>query len=579
MIKNLGKLKQWTGERLGSAKATLQTEDFQRLEVETEQKRVGFEKVHEAAQLQYSHLSKKKPSPEDAKQKMYPMEIFATCWSSHGDAFPMDSALGVALINYGDAETRISTLQEDFATHMKENYMAMLERGLQEYKEYQNLRKKLESRRLDYDAKLSRLQKSKKEKPELEQEMHAAKMKYEETEYDLLQKMVRLQEFEDEHFEALHQLLEAQLDYYSKSGEILKSLRGRWGQGNPSGPAARNVMRSALTRSPSMSPSVTPRANQNGGAEDYFMHHPESSPGLIPRSPGNTFAQRRPSNRQPSGDSLSPGPGARRIPSRSSLRSNSGEDGSSSQGRLAPPAIPKRQAQNSNQSKKRRKAVYDFDGDSPDELSFRTGDLITVVEEVDEGWWLGEVESNGPKRRGIFPVNYTEELVSPPPMPARPPTATIAPTTMYDDPKDIADEPAETSAEESPFVDSRASPAPTATHSYIRTNQPTRTLSNNSFSTASSTPSPPLSRSSTTVPLSTKPVVAARTPPPPPPSSRTPLNRTYTAPTPAVRPSLQQARANTGDIAQEPSCSLCGCDDFSANLFKKGHCNNCFHKH
>ncbi|KAG0170926.1 hypothetical protein DFQ28_001395 [Apophysomyces sp. BC1034] len=578
MIKNLGKLKQWTGERLGSAKATLQTEDFQRLEVETEQRRAGFEKVYEASQLQYGYLSKKKPSPDDPKTKVYPMEIFATSWTNHGDAFPGDSALGVALINYGEAESRISGLQEDFASNMKENYMVTLDRGLQEYKEYLNLRKKLESRRLDYDAKLSRLQKSKKEKPELEQEMYAAKMKYEETEYDLIQKMVSLQEYEDEHFDALHELLEAQHAYYSKSADILNNLRSTWGQGNLSGPVARNAMRSALARSPSMSPGTTPRSNQNGSGDDYFMHHPEPS-GLVPRSPGNTFAQRRPSNRQQSGDSLNTGMAPRRVPSHTSLRSNGGDDVSSSPGRLAPPAIPRRQSQNSIQTKKRRKAVYDFDGDSVDELCFRAGDVITVVEEVDEGWWLGEVENNGPKRRGIFPVNYTEELVSPPPMPARPAAAAATPTMVFDNPNELVEEPAEHSADESPFIDNRAPPAPTTSFSYIRPNQPTRTLSNNSFSTASSTPSPPLSRSSTTVPLSTKPVGAARTPPPPPPAARTPLNRTYTAPSTASRPPLQQARANTNDHPQEPSCSLCGCEDFSANLFKKGHCNNCFHKH
>lgn len=27
------------------------------------------------------------------------------------------------------------------------------------------------------------------------------------------------------------------------------------------------------------------------------------------------------------------------------------------------------------------------------------------------------------------------------------------------------------------------------------------------------------------------------------------------------------------------SCGDCDCDDFAANVFKPGHCNNCFHKH
>lgn len=100
------------------------------------------------------------------------------------------------MINFGQAQSKLGGLQEDFADTMKNDYLEKLEEGLTMFKEYSNLRKKLESRRLDYDAKLGRLQKSKKEKPELEQEMQASKMKYEDSEYDVIQKMAALQEFE-----------------------------------------------------------------------------------------------------------------------------------------------------------------------------------------------------------------------------------------------------------------------------------------------------------------------------------------------------------------------------------------------
>lgn len=48
-------------------------------------------------------------------------------------------------------------------------------------KDYAALKKKLEMRRLDYDAKLNKLNKSKKEKPGLEEEMKTAQKKYHET--------------------------------------------------------------------------------------------------------------------------------------------------------------------------------------------------------------------------------------------------------------------------------------------------------------------------------------------------------------------------------------------------------------
>lgn len=88
---------QWTGERLGAAKMTLQTEDFQQLEADTERKRTGFEKVYSASELVHGQLSKKKPSPEDNKTKVYPIQAWGEMWSNHGMAFSEDSPLGKEL--------------------------------------------------------------------------------------------------------------------------------------------------------------------------------------------------------------------------------------------------------------------------------------------------------------------------------------------------------------------------------------------------------------------------------------------------------------------------------------------------
>lgn len=52
-------------------------------------------------------------------------------------------------------------------------------------------------------------------------------------------------------------------------------------------------------------------------------------------------------------------------------------------------------------SKKVMKALYDFSGSS-DELSFKAGEQIVVVNEVLDDWWLGEVGG----RKGLFPTNY-----------------------------------------------------------------------------------------------------------------------------------------------------------------------------
>ena len=51
-------------------------------------------------------------------------------------------------------------------------------------------------------------------------------------------------------------------------------------------------------------------------------------------------------------------------------------------------------------------ALYDFEGEAADELSFREGDKIRVVEKTEsvEDWWLGELRG----MRGSFPANYVQ---------------------------------------------------------------------------------------------------------------------------------------------------------------------------
>jgi hypothetical protein len=75
---------------------TLQTEDFQRLEHETEHRREGYENVVEAVSMIQSHLLKRKVSPEDNKEKVMPFEALGSCLYHYGTVFPDDSALGRA---------------------------------------------------------------------------------------------------------------------------------------------------------------------------------------------------------------------------------------------------------------------------------------------------------------------------------------------------------------------------------------------------------------------------------------------------------------------------------------------------
>ena len=41
-----------------------------------------------------------------------------------------------------------------------------------------------------------------------------------------------------------------------------------------------------------------------------------------------------------------------------------------------------------------------------DEISFDPGDIITNVEKIDDGWWMGDCHGH----RGLFPSNYVEAI-------------------------------------------------------------------------------------------------------------------------------------------------------------------------
>ncbi|KAL5371784.1 hypothetical protein DPSP01_014012 [Paraphaeosphaeria sporulosa] len=63
------------------------------------------------------------------------------------------------------------------------------------------------------------------------------------------------------------------------------------------------------------------------------------------------------------------------------------------------------------------KAVYAYESPHEGDLLFPNGQIITVVEEEDDDWYLGEfVDDSGTKHEGIFPKNFVEKLE-----PERPP--------------------------------------------------------------------------------------------------------------------------------------------------------------
>lgn len=49
-------------------------------------------------------------------------------------------------------------------------------------------------------------------------------------------------------------------------------------------------------------------------------------------------------------------------------------------------------------------ALFDYQADDDDELTFDPGELITDIEQIDPGWWKGQARG----KIGLFPANYVE---------------------------------------------------------------------------------------------------------------------------------------------------------------------------
>ncbi|ORX69466.1 hypothetical protein DL89DRAFT_322831 [Linderina pennispora] len=71
------------------------------------------------------------------------------------------------------------------------------------------------------------------------------------------------------------------------------------------------------------------------------------------------------------------------------------------------------------------RALYDYQAEEDNELSFAEGDVIINVEQLDPGWWAGESQDGS--RQGIFPANFVELIESKPVAPQVPPAPPMAP--------------------------------------------------------------------------------------------------------------------------------------------------------
>lgn len=290
--KKFGRFKQWAGEKMGAEARTGASDEFRALEMEMELRHEGMDKIQRAMALYVKSISKRAEGAD--KEKQLPGGHLGSSMVTHGEDFEQDSEFGNCLSSLGRANERLARVQETYAQSATSSWLEGLDRGLIQMKEYQNARKKLETRRLAYDTSLAKMQKSKKEDFRMEEELRAQKAKYEETSEDVFRRMQDIKEAEVDMVQDLTAFLEAELSYYDRCREILVNVKREW--------PVRDAAPARTTRS---------RSNTAHGYAERFNpveEEPEPSPPrmTIPKLPSRSRSPAPDMAGSPGGHALRP---------------------------------------------------------------------------------------------------------------------------------------------------------------------------------------------------------------------------------------------------------------------------------
>ncbi|WWC70729.1 uncharacterized protein I206_104680 [Kwoniella pini CBS 10737] len=481
-LKQLGKVTQWTNEKVFSGEKTNLSSEFTDFEKEIDVRRIGIERLHATSLPFYNQLIKVKPTtdpfppPGSGKDKITYTEALGLVMIDYGDE--IGEEYGDGLSKYGRARCRLAAAQEDFSAKLGDGYIAGMEAALSAVNEYKALRKKLDSRRLALDAAISKAQNSKKDQYALEEEINIAKARFEEIEEETQQRMIGIQETEERQISELKLFLEAELEYHSACHDILNDLHGSWGGSSRASAtrarsntatSSKSLGRTAVTRSHTTRHGL-PQSSDDEGT--LTANRSRSHSNASASSAGKTkekrsilpsfgsFGKKSGLSAATSSHKKKSSYGKEKFnDSKAALNSEDSEDDdfSSSYGRTRstsqlsassslrqdtyqPPVMrraltspPNPTARYADPNTQYVKALYDYSGKAADELTLKVGQVIEVTTQVSDDWWIGECDG----KSGLFPKAYTEEYVPtpqtavPPPMPNRRLPPSSSPNTTH----------------------------------------------------------------------------------------------------------------------------------------------------
>ncbi|PWZ01554.1 hypothetical protein BCV70DRAFT_205308 [Testicularia cyperi] len=271
----MGRIKSWsaglTGKLPGGGGGSSNGIDAgvkQEIFGEIELRNKGNSNLYAATEAYWSYLGKKKPAPFDTSSipaddsasmtssatpkpegKMLPVEALGLAMTSFASAFPETSTYGTCLGLLGEAHLQLGSLQASFAKDTSHIFLARIARSKAALEAFNGAMKKLDTATSRLESAQTRVQKSKKEKRDLEEELRLAKAAYDEAVSDVEARAEAIQDSEADDWECLTTYMQAQLDYMGQAQAVLEQVKSMWGAMPPSG-----------HRSGSSTPSSRPRS-------------------------------------------------------------------------------------------------------------------------------------------------------------------------------------------------------------------------------------------------------------------------------------------------------------------------------
>ncbi|CAL8101528.1 unnamed protein product [Calicophoron daubneyi] len=354
--KQLNKANQFVSEKIGGAEGTKLDDSYLATEkqVDTISKLIDdiITQTHEFLQpnpayrarlLTLNTLSKIQGK---TKATTYPQPEgqLGDCMQKYGRELGSDSCFGHCLIQSGESFKYLADIKYTMEDHVKESFLQPMHSiQIHDLKEINHHRKKLEGRRLDYDCKKRKQDKAAANAKLPEEELKIAEEKFQESKILSEQAMQNFLNSEVEHIQALTEFVTAQVDYHRQATEIMEQLQ-----------------------------KFLIDKKDEAAAKPRTFHEPQPVSSLQNHTLGS------------------------RSPSASAL-STPAKNGPSTT------TTPKKAPSVSGPS---CRGLYDFEAENASELPFSEGDVIRLIQQVDENWYEGEL--NG--RRGYFPINYVEVI-------------------------------------------------------------------------------------------------------------------------------------------------------------------------